>query len=146
VTGVKSFKEGLTEFENMRRLQLLLRKMASTFLGFSRRFIHRFFDRTTNYQCSLLFETSYRPSKASLSIKMTMSVSQKHLASPDNACPHTAAVTTGKLVKMHWEMLPHSACRPDLAQGDFHLFGPLKEALRGRRFRDDDEVELFVLS
>ena len=31
--------------------------------------------------------------------------------------------------------------QPDLAPSDFHLFGPLKNALRGRRFAADDEVK-----
>jgi hypothetical protein len=30
---------------------------------------------------------------------------------------------------MHWEVLPHPAYSPDLAPNDFHLFGPLKEAV-----------------
>jgi hypothetical protein len=29
---------------------------------------------------------------------------------------------------------------PDLAPSDFHMFGPMKEALRGRRFSSDEEV------
>ena len=29
---------------------------------------------------------------------------------------------------------------PDLAPSDFHLFGPLKDALRGTRFDDDESV------
>jgi hypothetical protein len=29
---------------------------------------------------------------------------------------------------------------PDLASNDFHMFGPMKEALRGRRFSSDEEV------
>ena len=32
---------------------------------------------------------------------------------------------------------PHS---PALAPSDFHLFGPLKDALRGTRFEDDKSV------
>ena len=29
---------------------------------------------------------------------------------------------------------------PDLAPSDFHLFGPLKDALRGSKFEDDKSV------
>jgi len=29
---------------------------------------------------------------------------------------------------------------PDLHPSDFHMFGPMKEVLKGRRFSSDDEV------
>jgi hypothetical protein len=29
---------------------------------------------------------------------------------------------------------------PDIAPNDFHMFGPMKEALRGWRFLSDEEV------
>jgi len=41
--------------------------------------------------------------------------------------------------------MEHPTCSPDLAPSDFHLFGPLKNALRGRRFScDDDDVKAAV--
>ena len=33
---------------------------------------------------------------------------------------------------------------PDLAPSDFHLFGPLKEAHRGIRFKDEEAVKKSV--
>jgi len=33
---------------------------------------------------------------------------------------------------------------PDLAPSDFHLFGPLKDAFRGCRFANDDELRCSV--
>ena len=33
---------------------------------------------------------------------------------------------------------------PDLAPSDFHVFDPLKDALSGKEFRDDDEVRSAV--
>ena len=39
-----------------------------------------------------------------------------------------------------WTVLPHSPYFPDLAPSDLHLLGPLKDALRGTRFGDDDSV------
>jgi len=38
-------------------------------------------------------------------------------------------------------VLEHPAYSPDLAPSDYHLFGPLKEALGGRRFTSDEEVK-----
>ena len=58
----------------------------------------------------------------------------------DNACPHTAHLTINTIRQLDWEVLEHPAYSPDLAPSDFHLFGPLKNALRGR-FAADDEVK-----
>jgi hypothetical protein len=42
----------------------------------------------------------------------------------------------------YWgEFLPHLPYSPDLAFSKIHPFGPLKDALRGRRFADDDVLE-----
>jgi len=57
---------------------------------------------------------------------------------------HTAAVTTGTLEEMHWEMLPYPVYSPDLVKSDFHLFGSLKESPGGKRIKADDEVKLSV--
>jgi hypothetical protein len=48
------------------------------------------------------------------------------------------------LEKIHWEILPHPAYSPDLAPSDFHLFGPIKVALRRKRLRAGNKVKLFV--
>jgi histone-lysine N-methyltransferase SETMAR len=37
--------------------------------------------------------------------------------------------------------MKHPAHSPDLAPSDFHLFGPLKEALGGRIFQCDKDVK-----
>jgi len=62
----------------------------------------------------------------------------------DNARPHTAAHTLETLKQLKWEAMEHPAHSPDLAPSDFHLFGPLKNALRGRRFSCDDDVKASV--
>jgi hypothetical protein len=53
----------------------------------------------------------------------------------DDTCPHTGACLLETLRKLKWEVMEHPAHSPDLVPSDFHLFGPLKEALGGRRFR-----------
>jgi len=40
--------------------------------------------------------------------------------------------------------MEHPAYIPDLVPSDFHLFGPLKNALRGRRFSCADDVKAAV--
>ena len=58
----------------------------------------------------------------------------------DNVRPHTAVHTVETLRKLKFEVMAHPPYSPDLAPSDYHLFGPLKEALRGRRFTSDQEV------
>ena len=58
----------------------------------------------------------------------------------DNARPRTAHLTINTIWQLNWEVLKHPAYSPDLAPSDFHLFGPLKNALRGQ-FAADDEVK-----
>ena len=59
----------------------------------------------------------------------------------DNARPHSANQTTVMLRSFMWEVLQHPPYSPDFAANDFHLFGPLKQHLSGKRFPDDDAVE-----
>jgi len=58
----------------------------------------------------------------------------------DNARPHTSLQTQEAIAKFGWTVFPHPPYSPDLAPLDFHLFGPLKDALRGTRFEDDESV------
>ena len=64
----------------------------------------------------------------------------------DDARPHTARRTIETITDLGFEVLPHPPYSPDLAPSDFHLFGPLKEALSGRKFHSDDEVQEAVHS
>ena len=58
--------------------------------------------------------------------------------------PHTAAHTLETVKQLKWEAMEHPPYSPDLVSSDFHLFGPLKIALRGRRFSCDDDVKAAV--
>lgn len=68
----------------------------------------------------------------------------------DNAPAHSAHETVKLAGDLGYEILPHPPYSPDLAPSDFFLFHHLKKPLRGRRFKDDDEVitevELFLKS
>jgi hypothetical protein len=64
----------------------------------------------------------------------------------DKARPHTAN-RKGELLRCYnWEVLDRPPYSPDLAPSDFHLFGALKNHLRGRRFATDGEVQQAVMS
>ncbi|GFR86394.1 von Willebrand factor A domain-containing protein 3A [Elysia marginata] len=58
----------------------------------------------------------------------------------NNATPHTARVMQGWLEKYGWEIVSHPPHSPDLAPSDYHLFGPLKHELAGKRFDDNEEL------
>ena len=57
----------------------------------------------------------------------------------DNARLHTARHTVKQMQDLKWKMLPHPPYSPDLTSSDFHLFWPLKDALRGRHFGSDEQ-------
>ena len=59
----------------------------------------------------------------------------------NNARPHTAAYTPEMLQKFKFEVMAHPPYSPYLVPFDYHLFGTLKEALRGRRFTLAQEVK-----
>ena len=71
-------------------------------------------------------------------------LSKKVLLLHDNARPHTAGWTVETINRLGFEVLEHPAYSPDLAPVDYHLFGPLKDALRGCRFCTDEEVQRAV--
>ena len=59
----------------------------------------------------------------------------------DNARPHIVRSTAATIKDLSFECLPHPPYSPDLAPSDFHVFGPLKEAMGGKTFRSDEEVQ-----
>ena len=62
----------------------------------------------------------------------------------DNAKPYTANTVEALLQKFKWEVLSHPQYSPDRSPTDYAIFGPLKKALRGKRFISDDDVQLYV--
>jgi hypothetical protein len=64
----------------------------------------------------------------------------------DNARPHTAAATLDTTGRVKFQILQHPLYSPDLSPSDYHVFGPQKDSLRGRRFGNDDKVKEAVHS
>jgi histone-lysine N-methyltransferase SETMAR len=58
----------------------------------------------------------------------------------DNARPHTSLLTLEAITELQWTVLPHPPYSPDLAPSNYHLFSPLKDAVRGKKFQGDEEV------
>jgi hypothetical protein len=59
----------------------------------------------------------------------------------NNACPLSAAHIVDSLKKLNFDVLEHPPYSPDLAPSDCHLFGTLKQALRGCRFTTDQQLK-----
>jgi histone-lysine N-methyltransferase SETMAR len=58
----------------------------------------------------------------------------------DNAQPHISQKIKDDITKLGWTTLPRPPYSSDVALTDYHLFGKLKESLRGTRFEDDDAL------
>ena len=62
----------------------------------------------------------------------------------DNARPHAACLTSEAIAKMGWEVLPHPSYSPDVAPSDYHLFGFVKDQLRGQRYETTEAIQKAV--
>ena len=62
----------------------------------------------------------------------------------DNARVHTAKISMAKIRELKWQLLPHPAYTQDLAPSNFHLFGPMKDPLRGAKFEGEKEIQAAV--
>ena len=57
---------------------------------------------------------------------------------------HLLATEDEKLAKLVWTVIPHPPYSTDLASSDFHLFGLLKDFLRGQYFTNNGELKTTV--
>ncbi|GFO20621.1 transposase [Plakobranchus ocellatus] len=64
----------------------------------------------------------------------------QHDNEPPPPHTHTSKRTMEWLERYRWDIIPHPAHSPDLASSGFHLFGPLKSHLGGKKFEDEDEL------
>ena len=97
-------------------------------------------ERHNNKQCVVQWH-AYWQAEACNSSKCQGLLSKSVVFLHDNACPHTAAHTAEKLWKLKSEVMAHPPYSTDLARSDYHLFGPLKEALMSCRFTLVQEVK-----
>ena len=65
----------------------------------------------------------------------------KVLLQHDNARSHTSLKTREVIASFGWTTVTHPPYSPDLAPSDYHLFGPLKEGVRGKHFISNQEVK-----
>jgi hypothetical protein len=58
--------------------------------------------------------------------------------------PVFTAAHTVETLKLNFEVVEHPPHSPDLAPSVYHLFGPLKQALRGSQFTKDQQLKKTV--
>lgn len=71
-------------------------------------------------------------------------LTRKPLLLIDNAPAHRSQVAHSAYRDCDFELLEHPPYSPDLAPSDYYLFGRLKADLRGKRFKDKNEIKSFV--
>jgi hypothetical protein len=65
---------------------------------------------------------------------------RKLLVHADNACLHTAKLSTQYFTENQMKSAPHPPYSRDLALSDFYLFGYVKRCLAGLSFEDADQL------
>jgi histone-lysine N-methyltransferase SETMAR len=65
----------------------------------------------------------------SISRKLPGQLARGSLLHHDNARPHTGGATQERIEELQWELLEHPPYSPDLAPGDFYVFGSLKTTM-----------------
>jgi len=111
-----------------------------TVFGDERWVILEYMPRGNTDQCNIcdLLNNHLRPAfKPKRRGRQSTGVSLQH----DNARPHAARSTVATIQDLSFERLPHPPYSPDLAPSDFHVFGPLKEAMGGKSFRSDEGMQ-----
>ena len=58
----------------------------------------------------------------------------------DNARPRAALGTRQKIAELGWEILAHPPYSSDLAPSDYHLFLTLQNFLRGKKFKNEEDI------
>ena len=64
----------------------------------------------------------------------------------DRVRSHTRIRTMEAITSVEWTVIPHPPYSPDLEPSDYHLFGPMKQGLRGNRYGSANEVKIAVLN
>jgi len=69
---------------------------------------------------------------------------RKVILQHDNARPHTARFTLEKTENKGWEILPRPPYSTDLAPSDYHLFGFVKNQMRGQHYEKNEAFQTAV--
>ena len=59
----------------------------------------------------------------------------------NNARPHAALGNRQKIAELDWKILSHPSYSPDLAPSNYHLFLSLQNFLRGKKFKNEEDIK-----
>jgi hypothetical protein len=79
--------------------------------------------------------------KPAIRSKRRVLLSEDAVLLHDIARPHTATHSVENFKKLNFEVLELPTYSPDFAPSVYHLFGPLKQALRDRRITTDQQLK-----
>lgn len=134
---------GASPPKKFRSQRSILKVMASVFFDYKGMLLTDFLPRGTTINAARYVST-LKILKDRIKRKRPGLLSDGVLLLHDNARPHTADLTNQAIEKWRWEIIPHPPYSPDLSPCDFHLFAPLKRALKGRYFVSDTEISEVV--
>jgi len=111
--------------------------MGTVFWDAERLILAEFLERGQTITATRYVQTLHKARRALRDKRLGRNIIILH----DNACPHTARLTLEAIAKMGWEVLPHPPYSPDLAPSDYHLFGFVKNQLRGQRYETTEAIQ-----
>ncbi|GFR83317.1 histone-lysine N-methyltransferase SETMAR [Elysia marginata] len=117
--------------------------MATDFWGTQGVILVDFFSRGETVNSDSYIDTPKRLWARVLQVRPDMDIGNVLLLH-DNARTHTSIKTMEAIASFCWTTLPHPSYSPDLASPDYHLFGPMQQALRRKHYENDEEVKSAV--
>jgi hypothetical protein len=124
----------LTKTEVVQRVPICRKSYADCLSGWTRRnfgVLHDQGDTVASATC-IIFGPQWNPNDVDFWVQMFVATWQCR--------PHTARVTVATIEDPHFECLSHPQYSPDLTPSDYHITGPLKEAMGGKIFRFEEKV------
>jgi hypothetical protein len=111
---------------------------ADSCLGQTRRTLGALHASGEHHHTCLTFRSLEELSSTCIQMKATWNLASV-LLQHDNTWPQARAAVTA-IQDLHFECLPHPPYSPDVAPSDYHMFGPLKVAMGGKKLHSDEEV------
>jgi hypothetical protein len=111
---------------------------ADTILGLPKAHLSKGMTVTSASYCHLLRKHLKQPSDQNVT---DSSVPVVFFYLHDNSTPHTACLKAEMIRDIHFERLPHLPFSPNFVPCDCRMFGSLKEALGGKIFLADEELQ-----